>query len=41
MTAPIASARTVDQLPDLLAATELTLTGEEIEALDTASDIFR
>ena len=41
VTAPIASARTVDQLPDLLAATELTLTGEEIEALDTASDIFR
>lgn len=41
VTAPIASARTVEQLPDLLAATELTLTGEEVAALDTASDIFR
>lgn len=41
VTAPIASARTVEQLPDLLAATELTLTAQEVDALDAASDIFR
>lgn len=41
VTAPIASARTVEQLPDLLAATELTLTAQEVAALDAASELFR
>ncbi|MFF2141194.1 aldo/keto reductase [Kitasatospora sp. NPDC058190] len=35
--APIASARTVDQLPPLLAATELKLTPEQTALLDAAS----
>ena len=35
--APIASARTVDQLPDLLAVAELALTDAEIEQLTQAS----
>ena len=35
--APLASARTVDQLPALLASATLDLTSDEIEALDKAS----
>jgi aryl-alcohol dehydrogenase-like predicted oxidoreductase len=35
--APIASARTIDQLPDLIAAATLDLAADEIAALDTAS----
>ena len=35
--APIASARTVEQLPDLLAGARLELTAEEIGALSAAS----
>lgn len=35
--APIASARTVEQLPDLLAAATLKLTAEELTALSEAS----
>ena len=35
--APIASARTVAQLPDLLASTTLELTADEVAALDAAS----
>lgn len=35
--APIASARTVDQLPALLASAEVQLSQDEIDALDTAS----
>lgn len=35
--AAIASARTVEQLPDLLAASEISLTTDEIEALSAAS----
>jgi len=35
--APIASARTVEQVPDLLASASLTLTPEEIQALSDAS----
>ena len=35
--APLASARTVDQLPALLAAATLDLTAHEIEALDKSS----
>jgi aryl-alcohol dehydrogenase-like predicted oxidoreductase len=35
--APLASARTVEQLPDLLASATLELTTEEISALDDAS----
>ncbi|MGW0855971.1 aldo/keto reductase [Streptomyces sp. NPDC002690] len=35
--APIASARTPEQLPALLAVAELTLTGEELDRLDEAS----
>ena len=35
--APLASARTVDQLGPLLAATTLKLTADEVEALDRAS----
>jgi aryl-alcohol dehydrogenase (NADP+) len=38
--APIASARTVEQLPDLLAAAELELTGPELQLLDEASAGF-
>lgn len=34
VTAPIASARTVEQLPDLLAATTLELTADELAVLD-------
>lgn len=41
VTAPIASARSVDQLPALLAATELRLSAEEVAALDEASNLFR
>jgi aryl-alcohol dehydrogenase-like predicted oxidoreductase len=37
--APLASARTVDQLPALLASATLDLTAEEIEALDKASAV--
>ncbi|MEY9946355.1 aldo/keto reductase [Kitasatospora sp. GAS1066B] len=37
VTAPIASARTVEQLAPLLAATTLRLTGEELALLDAAS----
>lgn len=40
VTAPIASARTVDQLDPLLVATDLTLTHDEVSALDAASDLF-
>ncbi|MEU6061053.1 aldo/keto reductase [Streptomyces sp. NPDC047097] len=36
--APIASARTVEQLPALLALADLTLTGEDLAALTAASD---
>lgn len=35
--APIASARTVDQLPDLLASVDLELTDAELDTLDEAS----
>ena len=35
--APLASARTVDQLPALLASATLDLTVDEVEALDKAS----
>ena len=35
--APLASARTVDQLPALLASARLDLTADEVEALDKAS----
>lgn len=41
VTAPIASARTLDQLPDLLASVSLELTGDEIAALDGASEAAR
>ena len=34
---PVASARTVGQLPDLLAALDLTLTAEQAAILDAAS----
>ena len=37
VTAPIASARTVEQLPDLLAAMTTVLTVDELAALDYAS----
>ncbi|MBR7838042.1 aldo/keto reductase [Actinospica durhamensis] len=37
--APIASARTVEQLADLIASVELELSGEELAALDTASRV--
>ena len=40
VTAPIASARTVDQLGPLLAATDLTLSHDEVCALDAASELF-
>ncbi|MDU5843325.1 MAG: aldo/keto reductase, partial [Cutibacterium avidum] len=40
VTAPIASARTVDQLGPLLAATDLTLSHDEVRALDAASKLF-
>ncbi|WP_020075879.1 aldo/keto reductase [Cryocola sp. 340MFSha3.1] len=38
ITAPIASARTTEQLPDLLASVDLELTGDELEALAGASE---
>jgi aryl-alcohol dehydrogenase-like predicted oxidoreductase len=38
--APIASARTIEQLPDLLASATLELTAAEIDALDEASARF-
>ncbi|ABY22000.1 oxidoreductase [Renibacterium salmoninarum ATCC 33209] len=38
--APLASARTVEQLPDLLAATSLKLTVEDVATLDSASARF-
>ncbi|WP_348786440.1 aldo/keto reductase [Leifsonia sp. NPDC080035] len=38
ITAPISSARTLEQLPDLLAAVELELTADELEALSGASE---
>ncbi|ANF32468.1 alcohol dehydrogenase [Leifsonia xyli] len=38
ITAPIASARTTDQLPDLLASVSLELTSDELAALDGASE---
>ena len=37
ITAPIASARTTEQLPDLLASVALELTSDDLEALDGAS----
>ncbi|NUU05271.1 aldo/keto reductase [Leifsonia sp. C5G2] len=37
ITAPIASARTLEQLPDLLASVELQLSADELDALDGAS----
>lgn len=37
VTAPIASARSLEQLPDLLASMSLELTSEELAALDAAS----
>ncbi|MDO4411496.1 aldo/keto reductase [Cutibacterium sp.] len=40
VTAPIASARTVDQLGPLLAATDLALSHDEVRALDAASELF-
>ncbi|MGO4298715.1 aldo/keto reductase [Leifsonia sp. RAF41] len=38
ITAPIASARTTDQLPDLLASVSLELTADDLQALDGASE---
>lgn len=38
ITAPIASARTLEQLPDLLASVTVELTSDELEALDGASE---
>ena len=38
ITAPIASARTLDQLPDLLASVTVELTADELAALDGASE---
>ncbi|MGO4594834.1 aldo/keto reductase [Leifsonia sp. 2TAF2] len=38
ITAPIASARTTEQLPDLLASVELELSADELEALAGASE---
>lgn len=40
VTAPIASARTPEQLPTLMAAPGLTLTPDQVAALDTASTPF-
>ena len=37
ITAPIASARTLEQLPDLLASVELELSADELDALSAAS----
>lgn len=37
VTAPIASARSVEQLNDLLPAVDLALTSDELDALDAAS----
>lgn len=41
VTAPIASARTVDQLPDLLASVTLELSADELAALNGASEAAR
>ncbi|MFJ3489725.1 aldo/keto reductase [Leifsonia aquatica] len=41
VTAPIASARTLEQLPDLLASVSLELTPAELDALDGASEAAR
>lgn len=41
VTAPIASARTVEQLPDLLASVSLELTTDELAALNGASEAAR
>jgi aryl-alcohol dehydrogenase-like predicted oxidoreductase len=41
VTAPIASARTLDQLPDLLASVSLELAPAELDALDGASEAAR
>jgi len=38
--APIASARTVEQLPDLLASATVELTADELETLDAASQLI-
>jgi aryl-alcohol dehydrogenase-like predicted oxidoreductase len=38
VTAPIASARTLEQLPDLLASVDVVLTADELDALDGASE---
>lgn len=40
VTAPIASARNVEQLPDLLASTTLRLTADDVALLDRASEPF-
>jgi aryl-alcohol dehydrogenase-like predicted oxidoreductase len=40
VTAPIASARTPEQLPALMAAPALQLTGDEVAALDAVSAVF-
>lgn len=40
VTAPVASASNVDQLPALIAAADLQLTNDEVQQLDTASQSF-
>ncbi len=40
MTAPIASARTREQLPDLVAGLRTTLDPQDVAALDEASSSF-
>ena len=40
VTAPVASASNVDQLPALIAAADLKLTDDEVQQLDTASQSF-
>ena len=40
ITAPLASARTPQQLPDLMAAADVELTADEVSALDQASQSF-
>ncbi|GAA2031691.1 aldo/keto reductase [Yaniella flava] len=40
VTAPVASASNVDQLPALIAAADLQLTNDEVQQLDTASKAF-
>jgi hypothetical protein len=40
VTAPIASARTIDQLDALLAAPDLVLSSDEVCALDEVSAVF-